>query len=139
MMTNTTRRGLLGCTGIVGAALIAPAAAHPLYGEVEAAFTEWKAIRCAINAATHDDYDEGDHPIWTRLKNAEHTIRDSRETGPRVAEIRLWLSITGDLVYRTEHDAMHLGDVDWLIANADDPEWSTIMALRAIKALRGAA
>ncbi len=136
-MGAPTRRGVLSALAIAPVVITAPAIASA--SGAEDAFTEWKAIRCAINAAMHDDYDEGDHPIWTRLTRAEHAIRDSRETGARVAEIRLWLSITGDLVYRAEHDAIHREDVDWLIANADEPEFSTIMALRAIKALRGAA
>jgi hypothetical protein len=139
MKIETTRRAMLSGTSLALAPLMVGATPPPVRGEVELAFAEWKAIRRAINAATNDDYDEGDHPIWHRLKRAEHIIRDSDETGPRVAEIRMWLSLTGDLVYRTENDAMDREDVDWLMANADEPELSTIMALRAIKALRGAA
>jgi hypothetical protein len=140
MQTDTTRRAVLGTTGLAGGLLIAPATASSSGNEVEAAFAEWKAIRAELNSAGHDDStDDADHPIWARLTRAETVIEGSQERGARVAEIRLWLSMTGDLIYKSENDALHREDVEWLIAHADQPEYSTIMALRAIKALRGEA
>jgi hypothetical protein len=163
MTQTTTRRDLLrigtsaaayaagaaivtGSVALAGEAKSAPvtstrdAATASPPGEVEAAFTEWKATRAMLNASTDEDGTESpEHPVWAKLSQAEATIRDSAEVGPRVAEIRLWLSITGDLIYTKENEALHREDADWLLANADEPEFTTIMALRAIKALRGEA
>lgn len=142
MLADTTRRALLGSGGLISAVLIAPAvagASRGTTGEVEAAFADWKATRDELNRTRDDSTDDANHPIWARLKDAELIIRDSRETGTRVAEIRLWLSMTGDLLYTAEHDALQREDVDWLIDNANEPEFATTMALRAIKALRGEA
>jgi len=144
MGTETTRRALLGGAGLAGVVLAAPSIAitAPLThasrgGEVEAAFTDWKATRDELNRTEDDSTEDPNHPIWARLKRAEAIMRDSPEAGPRVAEIRLWLSLTGDLLYDAEHKALQREDADWLLANADEPEFTTIMALRAIKALRG--
>ena len=139
MMMNTTRRALLGGVGLAGAATVVPAVAKlPLTSQVEAAFADWKATRDELNASSDDDgTDDAGHPIWARIKRSEMIMRDSRESGARVAEIRLWLSLTGDLMYDDEHAALHREDAAWLLRHARDPEFTTIMALRSIQALRG--
>lgn len=131
--TSHTRRAALGAILIAPAVIAAPAVAG--YSKVEAAFTEWKAVRHHLD---HDDNDVTDagHPMWDRLTGAERIIRESRETGARVAEIRLWVSVVNDLIYAAETDAVEREDVDWLLENANEPDDSTVMILRAIKALR---
>jgi len=136
-MRTATRRGILSAMAIAPVVIASPATAMFAQGKAEAAFADWKATRHALNTSTDDDVlEDPNHPIWSRLKRAEHIIRDSKEVGARVAEIRLWVSLTSDLLYTAEQEALQREDVDWLIVNADDPEFSTVMALRAIKALR---
>lgn len=102
----------------------------------EAAFAEWKAIHEEISRSG-DETDSADHPLWDRLQNAETRIMQSDETGPRVAEIRLWVGLTKfGLLYQSEHEAARREDADWLLRYARSGEQQNEAMLHAIKALR---
>ena len=106
-------------------------------GEVEAAFTEWKATRREL-LESGDETDSADHPIWDRLQDAEERIMQLDETGPRIAEIRLWVSlIKFGLLYESDHEAARREDTDWLLQYAKSGEQQNEAILYAIKALRG--
>ncbi|RSU47541.1 hypothetical protein [Sphingomonas sp. S-NIH.Pt15_0812] len=105
--------------------------------DTEAAFSEWKAIRYEIRTGG-DETDSADHPLWNRMRDAEDRIMQSEETGPRVAEIRLWVGIiTFGLLYESDHEAARREDADWLLQYAKSGEQQNEAILYAIKALRG--
>jgi hypothetical protein len=105
----------------------------------EAAFGEWKAIHEEISRSG-DETDSAEHPLWGRLQSAENRIMQSDETGPRVAEIRLWLGLTKfGLLYQSEHEAARREDADWLLQYARSGEQQNDAILYAIKALRSGA
>lgn len=105
--------------------------------DTEAAYARWNAVRAEIRSSG-DETDSAEHPLWGRLRDAEERIMQSGETGPRVAEIRLWVGIiTFGLLYESDHEAARREDADWLLRYAKSGEQQNQAILYAIKALRG--
>lgn len=139
METQTTRRALLGGAGLVAATAIVPAIAATRIrpsNTVEAAWAEYWAAMDAMNAATEAESENGDSAVWQRIGAAGRAIEEAPDTGPRVAEIRLWFYLTWVITTQDEWDAIRREDIAWLSEHRNSDEYADRIAVAAIKALR---
>ena len=138
-MVSTTRRALLGGVGPVAATAIVPAiaASHmQTPNTVETAWAEYWAAMDAMNAAPEAESANGDSAVWQRIGTAGRIIEEAPDTGPRVAEIRLWFYLTWVITTQDEWDAVRREDIAWLSEHRNSDEYADRIALAAIKALR---
>ncbi|WP_162233747.1 hypothetical protein [Sphingomonas sp. Leaf17] len=117
------------------AGLVATPAFAAASSGIEASFTEWKAARKACDTATEGW--EDDHPGWKRMSDAEDIILDTRLTGARVAEMRLWIGLAFNADTTRQCEAIWSEDFGWMLANVDQFDSSEYRMILAIKALRG--
>lgn len=139
MATQTTRRALIGGAGLAAVVAMAPAVAtvHTQSpGTVEAAWSEWWSAMEAMSASPTQEQDGPDSPVWQRIKAAGRTIEEAPDTGPRVAEIRLWFYLTWVITTQDEWDAVRREDIAWMGEHRNSDEYADAIAIAAIKALR---
>jgi hypothetical protein len=107
----------------------------PIFNDPEVVFAAWRAAIERINSSnlTNDDPED-----WAISEYAESFIVEGGATGPRVAEMRLWIALLHSLQDRKLCQAASSCDLTTIIDAVGQqigwPEWPMIRALEALRA-----
>lgn len=136
MRATTSRRSLLGFTGVGALALAAPTvvAASPL-ADVEASFAQWKDALFRLN---NDRGDEAyDDRLWEKLDKAELEIGLSDAVSPRLAAIRVWIALQCEVESVDQLNAVAREDLPFFLASIKDQARHVQTMIQALHALYG--
>lgn len=133
---STSRRAMLGVFASLPVAALAlpgaPLAAAPDADPLERLFSEWKAALIRLNEQEIDSDAE-----WAALDAAEEAIMRSTVATPRVAEMRLWISLQHTFTSIEDSAAIARENISYLLAHNGGRDWNEKFLVNAIAALKG--